>query len=604
MQRGRLHLLLIPAAAFIAVLPLIINGCSCGHDFDFHILNWLEAARQFTHGNFIPHWAYTPAWNAGEPRFVFYPPISWTLGAVLGLLFPWSWAPILYTFLVLTAAGFAFYRLARLFAHPAASLFAAVFYTVNPYALFTAYERTAYAELFAAILLPILFHSILRPPSQGPITIPRIAIPIALLWLTNAPAAVMGCYAFAFLAIFRTLLAPVHPPLDPRTAKPITQSRLAIALISITGGAIGICAAAFYVIPAAVERHYVHINMVILFGLRIEDNTLFHTTAVGLNDPTLLADAIDHDQVLRSASWLAVFLILLTAIALFFALRNTYRPKGRISSVHLANQRNTLLCLSVLALLIAFFLTRPSLIFWDNLPELHYLQFPWRLLVVLAPILALAVALAIPAGFTHIILNRAITALVLPVVIAPLAYYYFRQGCDTEDLVSSITTTFHSSLDPMTGTSHGPGFSPTDEYTPIAADNDLLRRPNPPYWLSLNPNADAPANYPPGPAPSALTFRSPIAQTLILNLRDYPTWSITLNDALVMTRYYRPDGLIAIPIPAGRSTLSISYHRLRDQTAGNSITILSLVILITLIYLPRFKTKPPPRHRHRLRRPF
>ena len=47
MQRDRLPYILLPLAALIAVLPLILHGCSCGHDFDFHILNWLEAARQF-----------------------------------------------------------------------------------------------------------------------------------------------------------------------------------------------------------------------------------------------------------------------------------------------------------------------------------------------------------------------------------------------------------------------------------------------------------------------------------------------------------------------------------------------------------------------------
>jgi hypothetical protein len=73
MQRARLPYLLIPLAAFLATLPLLIQGCSCGHDFDFHLLSWMEAARQFTHGNLHPHWAYTPAYNAGEPRFVFYP---------------------------------------------------------------------------------------------------------------------------------------------------------------------------------------------------------------------------------------------------------------------------------------------------------------------------------------------------------------------------------------------------------------------------------------------------------------------------------------------------------------------------------------------------
>ena len=199
MQRERLPYILIPLAAFIAILPLLLKGCSCGHDFDFHILNWLEAAHQFTHGNLHPHWAYTPAYNAGEPRFIFYPPLSWTLGAILGLIFPWTWTPILYTWLALTASGLALYYLTREFTTPTAATIAAVLYTVNPYMLFTAYERAAYAELLAAAFIPLLLHAILR----NKVTIPRIAIPIALLWLTNAPAAVMSCYALALLTLFR-----------------------------------------------------------------------------------------------------------------------------------------------------------------------------------------------------------------------------------------------------------------------------------------------------------------------------------------------------------------------------------------------------------------
>ena len=203
MQRTRLPYLLIPIAAFLAILPLLTKGCSCGHDFDFHLLSWMEAARQFTHGDLHPHWAYTPAYNAGEPRFVFYPPLSWMIGALLGLLLPWTWTPIAYTWLALTAAGLALYRLARDFASPTAALVAAVLYTVNPYMLFTAYERTAYAELLAAAWIPLLLQAILRGNDKGGVTIPRIAIPIALLWLTNAPAAVMSCYALALLTAIR-----------------------------------------------------------------------------------------------------------------------------------------------------------------------------------------------------------------------------------------------------------------------------------------------------------------------------------------------------------------------------------------------------------------
>ena len=179
MQRDRLPYILIPLAALMTITPLIARGCSCGHDFDFHLLSWFEAARQFTHGNLHPHWAYTPAYNAGEPRFVFYPPLSWTIGAILGLILPqswgWQWTPIVYTWLALTASGLALYRLARDFTTSTAALFAATLYMANPYMLFTAYERTAYAELLAAAWIPLLLHAILREQ----VTIPRIAIPIA-----------------------------------------------------------------------------------------------------------------------------------------------------------------------------------------------------------------------------------------------------------------------------------------------------------------------------------------------------------------------------------------------------------------------------------------
>ncbi len=333
MRRDRLSYILLPIAALIAVLPLILHGCSCGHDFDFHILNWLEAARQFTHGNLHPHWAYTPAWNAGEPRFIFYPPISWTIGAILGLTLPWTWTPIVYTWLALTASGLALHRLVRDFTTPTAALLAATFYVVNPYMLFTAYERTAYAELLAAAWIPLLLHAILREK----ITIPRIAIPVAILWLTNAPAAVMSCYALALLDVIRLAKNPGAPYLDSEmwasrasatapahsnTSNTPTQSPIQLTLNTIAGTTLGLGAAAFYILPAACERRYVQIAMAILPGMRIQDNFLFHRTG-----------EILHDQVLHTASLIAITLITITVAVLAVALvRNTnIRPLNRSS---------------------------------------------------------------------------------------------------------------------------------------------------------------------------------------------------------------------------------------------------------------------------------
>ena len=218
LRPGFTHFLLIPLAALFAVHPLAVHGCSCGHDFDFHMVSWMEAARQFSQVNLHPHWAFSPAFNAGEPRFVFYPPLSWVLGALLGLLLThlpggsqvagWSAAPIVFTWIVLTLSGLAMYRLARAFAGSNAALLAAILYLANPYLLFTAYERTAYGEMLAAAWIPLLLLSILRER----VTVPGIALPVALLWLTNPPAAVMGSYTLALLALLRIVSTNAGAP--------------------------------------------------------------------------------------------------------------------------------------------------------------------------------------------------------------------------------------------------------------------------------------------------------------------------------------------------------------------------------------------------------
>jgi len=666
MQRDRLPYLLIPLAACIAILPLILHGCSCGHDFDFHLLSWMEAARQFTHGNLHPQWAYTPAYNAGEPRFVFYPPLSWTLGAILTLILPITAAPIVYTWIALTASGLALHRLAREFTPPTPALLAAILYTVNPYMLFTAYERTAYAELLAAAFIPLLLHAILRQR----VTIPRIAIPVALLWLTNAPAAVMSCYVLALLTLIRLISTRnqtnrstpearkgvkgpakedeeetkeeedvisteaihsliVNRAVEKPASLPPPQTCLQLTITAITGTTLGLALAAFYILPAAYERRYVQIAMAIIPNMRIQDNFLFHHTG----------DA-PHDQVLHTASIIAVILLTLTIAAIAISLTRSSKknrltnpankalphfsdpsnsdPSKEISSrpersvverpPHFAGttatpaaphalylcrvphpsrscegwDRNTstsislLFSLTILTVAIALLLTPLTAIIWNHAPELSFLQFPWRFMAILAAAMSLAVALA-PTRLTLKPTTQAAIAIALATALTYPAYAIFRQSCDEEDTPTAREALFRSNH----------GTDPTDEYTPITADNDSLAQSDPPYWLSPDPNAKAPSQTQPAPTATHLTLNAPIAEELILNLRDYPSWRITDNGALITSRDQRDDGLIAFPIPAGPSVIAITYSHTADQTLGDTLSLLALVTLfVTLRHRP------------------
>ena len=581
----RRSLLLIPLAALVAVMPLIYHGDSCGHDFDFHLLNWMEAARQFSHGNLHPHWAFTPAFNSGEPRFVFYPPLSWVLGALLGLLLThlpgvteaagWSATPIVFTWIALTLSGLTLNRLARTFVGSSAALLAATLYLANPYMLFTAYERTAYAELLAAAWFPLLLHAILRDR----VTIPRIALPIALLWLTNAPAAVMGSYTLALLAALRVIAtyrktnAAGTAVLASEDGNHRPASPVQLAFTSIAGTALGLALAAFYIVPAAYERRYVQISMATVAGMRIDQNFLFEHTGNS-------SDALLHDQVLHTASVVAILLLVATAVALAAILFRNKSGTGRRATECVDSRRGVfpILPLAILTAGIAFLLTPLSLPIWNHAPQAAFIQFPWRLLAILAPIFALTTAAAfrpLSVKFTR----TAIAAIVMALVLSHVAYLQFHQPCDPEDTAPARLALFHSRV----------GTDSTDEYTPTEADNDALRPNDPPYWLAALPTDPPPSAETPGPAPLHFTVAAPRAEDLILNLRDYPAWQISINGSPDHRLATRPDGLIGVAIPAGPSTIDIRYAHTLDQTIGDAATLVAFTMFLFTLRSPKAK---------------
>ena len=102
------------AATSVAVeAPSFFLGTPSGHDFEFHLYSWLEVLAQWKRGIVYPRWASMAHWAYGEPRFVFYPPASWTVGAALSALLPWTIISGVYIWLALVAAGVSMFMLAR-----------------------------------------------------------------------------------------------------------------------------------------------------------------------------------------------------------------------------------------------------------------------------------------------------------------------------------------------------------------------------------------------------------------------------------------------------------------------------------------------------------
>src|ERR1700688_2942212 len=261
------------------------------------MFSWMDVLGQWQHGILYPRWAVLAHWGYGEARFLFYPPASWPLGAALGAALPWKVVPGAYCWIVLTLAGAAMHRLAREWFPAPDALFAAAFYALNPYHLLFVYWRSAYAELLAATLLPLLLLCLLRLKEPGFRPTLWLSLTLAAAWLTNAPAAVMIHYSVTGLT---TLLA-----VQRRSWRPLLQTALAVAL--------GAGLASFYLLPAIYEQGWINLSEVLSPGVRPQDNFIFTTIA----DP-------DHNRFNLLVSTIALAEIGVLVFAIWFSRRSKH----------------------------------------------------------------------------------------------------------------------------------------------------------------------------------------------------------------------------------------------------------------------------------------
>ena len=552
---------LLLAVVGIAVLPLAWHGTSCGQDFDFHLQNWLDVVAHWRQGVIYPHWAGSANYLAGEPRFVFYPPLSWALGGLLGALLPWTWTPVAFTMIALLGAGFSFRVMAREWMAEDNAALAACLYVVNPYMMFVVYERGALAELLAATWIPLLVLYVLREKRAF---IP-LSLTVAAIWLTNAPAAVMGCYMLAVLVAVAAV--------PEKSWQLVGRATGAIAL--------GLGLAGFWLVPAFYEQRWVEIGRAIGPLMRVEDSFPFCFVSLLGVPADEHFDVIYHNQVLRTVSWIVVALTI-----------------GALAAAWLArNKRKAIwMPLVVVGAGVCGLQLRWSDVLWRLTPELKYLQFPWRWMLVSGMVFAALAGLALrrEAATRRAIAVRAALMLLLAGGMSVLSSMLFWQPCDEEDNVDAQIATFHEN-----------GFEGTDEYTPQGADNSEMQQSLP--AVSVLSAADAGLTGPGGgggPPPEmaadvkiarwdserrSVMVTSPGPAFAVLRLMNYPAWQVTRNGVEIRDRAQRGDGLMSIPLEAGANQIDVRWRRTTDQWAGDGVSLGALAITLTLGWLERRK---------------
>jgi 6-pyruvoyl-tetrahydropterin synthase related domain len=526
-------LISLAIAAFAVEVPFFFFGNPSGHDFEFHLYTWLEAFSQWKTGTFYPRWAALAQFGFGEPRFIFYPPASWTLGATLSGIFPWILVPSIYIWLVLVAAGASMFLLARNWFDRRDATFAAVLYAVNPYHILIIYWRSAFAELLASVLIPLLVLIILRAAEEENRrrSILQIALLLGASWLINAPAAVMIHYSFVLLIV----------------AIAWRRRSARIFATAFAGVLLGALLAAFYLLPAIYEQRWVDIAQAVSFGVRPVDSFLFTRTG----DP-------DHNAFNYLVSLVATSEIILTLFLAWCAWKRRKR-----------DQHELWYSLAIWAVVCAVLMLPFTNVLWSYLPKLRFVQFPWRLLLCLGVPLSLLMTIGIKRWPVRVALYLATLC-----VMGWAGYHFQPPWWDEADDLREMQDNM----------AIGAGYEGTEEYTPVGAFPKEIDKAARRVTVE-------------GPAHAAIRVieweaerkevnaEMSAADNLVLRLFNYPAWRVEVNGREVQATSQEDTGEILVPVEAGANRVQIVFVRTWDRKAGGWISSGALVFVLLFVLL-------------------
>ena len=539
-------LALIAIGALAAILPFWQSGVASHVDMLIGIYRVFELDQAWRQGMFFPRIAPGLVFGLGAPLFEYYPPLA----SYLALSFHWAglgWIEATKAVFSgsLLLAGLGAYVYARwLMGRRSAGLVAAAAYMLAPYLLYDVYQRGAAAEVLAAAVIPWLFwstHRLVRTESRSAFW--WSAVCSALLVLAHNVTAlftfpVLGCYLLALALRERAL---------PRLRMVILCTGLGFGL------------SCFYWLPALAERGYSQIaarltaaawlqpvnNLVPLAGLVQRQWAFQYWGGLGTQVPL----------------WQAAF-VPIAALAVARQVRALRAP---------------LLSLALILLAMLVLQLRCSAIFWEAMPLVRFIQFPWRLLglasfcvaillasLVCVPILpgiarpglvAFLIVLVVYAGLRNA--DPRLSRVWEPITDLDIGQVdEYQRGRGDFQLYSDYMPTAMHVLPSQLSTSRAAGAAPR----PLAAAPVIQVVSEGPGWLSL-------------------LVHAPAAFTLLLPRLYFPGWQVSVRARPVPTGAGGQLGLVAAPVPAGDYPVTARLGETPVRAAADIMTGLCVVIV-------------------------
>lgn len=355
-HKDRVFLLIIIGLSFFAVWPLFLPEFFFSHDGGHHIVRIAQYIEAFKDGQYIVRWLPDLMGGYGLPLFVFIPPLTYFSALLLhfvgfGVLYSYK----IVMFLSITLSGITMFLFAREFFDGKGSLLAAVAYMFAPYRFVDIYVRGAMPESMAFVFIPLVFLGVKK-------IVDRLQIKSVLL-LSISLAGLILSHNIAALIIFPVaLLYGLYSVYIEK--KPMAVVHLALVSVVSLG------LSAFYWIPALLEKRHVFLGgSAGALSYNFRDHFVYLWQFVSYFWDYGFSRMGPGDGMSFQIGSLHILAVVIALIAM---------PHIRDKSLRAIN-----IFFLVIFAVSLFLMTEWSRALWEAFPIFHFLQFPWRFLMLI-----------------------------------------------------------------------------------------------------------------------------------------------------------------------------------------------------------------------------
>lgn len=563
---GLLLLILLVFQPLVGALPK-------GHDTLLHFFRISQLNALWSQGILFSRWAPDLAYGYGYPLFNYYPPLSSYLltafywlanqNAVLGTSLSFA--------LALALGCLGMYGLGNSLYRRWGGLLAAAAYTLAPHYLYQTYERGSLSTALVIAFYPWALWAVLEV-SRRP-TLKRIAlaaVAILLVFASHTSASLLYLPIPLLLGLVSSLVTGVN-----RRARLRNAGAVLAALV------LGLALSAWIWLPSLAEYPLTQYSLSVSSAKQ-----LYLTSFADIWRWPGLVIAGEINPPLPQSPGLTQ--LALTVIATVAATATLIRKRQTNESGRMAAW--IALSSALLGLTFAFFATRYALFFWQRLPFLTNLQYPWRFLDVATFCLALACGSLAAGNRAHLGHIALIAASSVVFMANALPYLYpprwaqlpqqptLADATAAQQKYGIFGLTSWGEYLPATATLrvNQPAFAGADEGASLAAKLD---RSTP----QLSAVSDVASNS--LRADLRLTLSAPTSLTFATYY--FPGWHATL-DGVVLPMRADANGFITLDLPAGEHSLTLAFGETPLRLASDVLSVLALLgVLAALLVRPK-----------------